>query len=376
MKITYIFVTGRKNRIEKIQDYAKEMFYGYDYFSKKYQDTHIIELTETNTRYSNLFGFIDKVINKISKLPFNMKPLTNKKNINLLKNSDYVVATNDRLALSSLPMLIYSKFKNKNINFTFFVMGLLEAKKINLFQKITAKFLLKVLFKFSDNLIFLGENEYQRAIKLFPKYKNKFHFHPFMIDFDFWSLENNTKKKDGILFVGNDSNREFEKVLKIAKILKHINFTFVTKYFRLHNTEINLSNVKVIDGSWGNQKISDEELRLLYSESKLVILPLKNSIQPSGQSVALQSMCLNTPVMISETDGFWDNKNFRHKKNIMFVQNNNLDNWIREINELYNNDKLLNEVSSNAFEVIKKTYTQDIFMENLFNIMNLDNTNI
>ena len=52
----------------------------------------------------------------------------------------------------------------------------------------------------------------------------------------------------------------------------------------------------------------------MYENSKLTIVPLKNSIQPSGQSVSLQSMSMNTPVIITKTDGFWDSKYFRHKK--------------------------------------------------------------
>ena len=40
----------------------------------------------------------------------------------------------------------------------------------------------------------------------------------------------------------------------------------------------------------------------------MTIIPLKNSIQPSGQSVALQSMACGTPVVITETFGFWDKK--------------------------------------------------------------------
>ena len=38
-------------------------------------------------------------------------------------------------------------------------------------------------------------------------------------------------------------------------------------------------------------------------ESKITIIPLKNTLQPSGQSVALQSMANGTPVLISKTDG-------------------------------------------------------------------------
>ena len=69
----------------------------------------------------------------------------------------------------------------------------------------------------------------------------------------------------------------------------------------------------------GNNFISDNEIKSLYQNALLTILPLKNSYQPSGQSVALQSMSMGTPVIISNTEGFWDIKSFENNKNIKFV---------------------------------------------------------
>ena len=52
----------------------------------------------------------------------------------------------------------------------------------------------------------------------------------------------------------------------------------------------------------------------VYKKSGLTIIPLKNSYQPSGQSVTLQSMAVGTPVMITKTDGFWDLNSFANNK--------------------------------------------------------------
>ena len=64
----------------------------------------------------------------------------------------------------------------------------------------------------------------------------------------------------------------------------------------------------MINGSWNDETISDAEIREIYEKSRLTIVPLKNSIQPSGQSVTLQSLSVGTPVIITKTDGFWDEK--------------------------------------------------------------------
>ena len=44
---------------------------------------------------------------------------------------------------------------------------------------------------------------------------------------------------------------------------------------------------------------------------------MKDSLQPSGQSVTLQSMSLGIPVLISKTVGFWDFSKFRDEENII-----------------------------------------------------------
>ena len=60
------------------------------------------------------------------------------------------------------------------------------------------------------------------------------------------------------------------------------------------------ANSSILKGSWGNPAINDLELRKLYRSAKLTIIPLKESLQPSGQSVALQSIACGTPVLITK----------------------------------------------------------------------------
>lgn len=371
MKITYLFVTGRKSRIENIDTYAREMFYGYDYFASKYQDTKIIELHDRKQFSNKLYFFIDRVINKLTVLPFNMNNVTSKENLNIIFRSDHLIISNDRLAFSSLPMILLSKIMRKKVKVTFFAMGLFAERKRNIFQKILSKQLLKTIFKYTDNVVFLGKIEYEIANKKFSKFKEKFHFIPFAVDYDFWKInkEHENIEKEHILFVGNDTNREFEKMVQIASILKDKKFTFVSKHYRIKNIKVELDNVEIIDGSWGNQKISDIELKQLYQESKLVVIPLKESNQPSGQSVTLQSMSCGTPVMITKTKGFWDPVSYSHLKNIYFVENNTVDNWVRAINEVFDDDSLLNKISNNGLQTIELRYTLHNFNKKIENII-------
>mgnify|MGYP001455322035 FL=1 len=122
-----------------------------------------------------------------------------------------------------------------------------------------------------------------------------------------------------------------------------------------------MKNVEVLDGQWGSDKITDLDLKKIYQNSRITIIPLKESTQPSGQSVALQSMSMGIPVIISKTEGFWDKENFFDNENILFIQKNNLEEWTEKIENLYNNEKLIKQVSEVSIATIKKNFKLEHF---------------
>ena len=132
-------------------------------------------------------------------------------------------------------------------------------------------------------------------------------------------------------------------------------FIFVTENNFLINTT--LTNVEIINGSWGNSAISDLKLLEIYCKAKLVILPLLNTLQPSGQSVSLQAMSVGIPVMISLTDGFWDIDKFSNFENIMFVENSSTETWIDLINNIFEDTELLNTISKNGKVLVNEQYS-------------------
>ena len=215
-------------------------------------------------------------------------------------------------------------------------------------------------------MIFLGKGEYKNAESDFPRFKEKFLFIPFCVDNKFWSKEKigeNNTQRDSILFIGNDGNRDYEKVIEIANSLSELNFNLITNYS--FEEKLIPKNVSLIKGSWNENLLTDEEIREYYANALVTILPLHDTYQPSGQSVTLQSMALGTPVIITETEGFWDINNFENKENIVFVENNDIKNWINEIKNLIVNEKLRNNISKNSIDTIEKFYKQEYFNKTL-----------
>ena len=106
-------------------------------------------------------------------------------------------------------------------------------------------------------------------------------------------------------------------------------------------------------------------MRDYYKESFLTILPIKNTIQPSGQSVTLQSLAVGTPILISNFDGFWDPSRFSNNENIFFIDSFDIDTWIKKIEEIFYDQVRLKKISKNGKNLVKKYYNLEKFTEKL-----------
>lgn len=369
--LTFVFVSGRKDLYMNDLIEAREHFYTLPLYDKQKYNINVIEFESDDSKKNNFLYAIDRIFNKFLSLPFYMHKLTNKKNYKILKKSDHIFLINESTGFSVLPMVrALNLFKKSNAKVHMFVMGLyskkLKYKKFKFLQNFVINFLVNSL----DNLFFLGKGELERAKKIKNNHE-KFHFVSFSIDQDFWTSNTSSdlRNKEKIIFVGNDGNRDTKLLLEIAKFFNNFEFIFVSKLESLKNIE--LDNVKVLGDGWGKEGLNDKELKSLYLDARLTILPLKESSQPSGQSVALQSMSLGTPVLISETEGFWDKDLFRDNKEIFFISDNSLNGWIYKIKDLYDNLELLEKVSINATNLVREKLNLNEFHKTVKTIINL-----
>ena len=372
-KITFVFQTGRKKKLKSNEKFAKDMFYTYFNFSEEFE-TEIIEFRNFKHTPINKFFLIfeREVIRRFFKIPAYWVFLTSKENFLKLKSSDAIILSTNRVASSVLPMLLLIKLIKRKVNVTFFVLGLYASlPKFKIFR-IFQSFYYFLLFSVANNILFIGEGEYEHAIKKNKWFKKKFHYAPFGIDLSFWKNNKNDiefENKKGILFVGNDSNRSFETVIQLSRQLKEYEFTFVTN--EIFEEDVG-SNVTLHNGSWGSPALSDSELKELYQKSKLTIIPLKDTIQPSGQSVALQSMAAGTPVLITDIEGLWDKRNLINNENIVLLNSNDIEEWKSKILKLYPDSNKLSNISKNGVECVTKNFDMDNFYKQIKdNIPNL-----
>lgn len=364
-KISYVFKSGRLQRLGRDIQYPTEFYYSLEYFQNKYPNLNIIEDTDAlNKKYI----FIDKILQK-TKLPIYLSKIKNKENLNIIKNSDIVFSTNPGLAITLSPFIKRYK-KKKKIKFVTINSGIftnIYGSKIG--EGKLKNFFVTMFLKVIDVIIFTSKSEYRVISNLYKDFNGKFLHQSFSIDTDFWNTPKvKSEYKNGVMFIGNDGNRDFSKVIAIANNLPDIEFKFVTN--QIDESERLGKNITLIKGDWNKNILTDLEMKDLYKNSRLVFLPIKDQLVASGQSVAMQSMAMGTPVIISKTVGFWDYENFIDNKNIFLLEDESINSWVNRINEIYNNFGLLDEVSKNGHDLILNKFNLNVFNHKLEEIFN------
>lgn len=361
--ITYIYGQGRKEKLESEEIlFGKEFFYGYPYFKEKNYKLNIVEATTQDfkkIRY-RLLKEIDKFLSKITKLTFYSNMLITRKNLYVMFNSKNLITSNHGNGNSlSIIVLIMKIFKK--INFITIVSGLFNLQQTNYLIRFFRFIFLNIYLYSVDFIVFTNRSEYELASKYFQSFKSKFICLPFCIDENYWkriSAYNPSTRKQ-ILFIGNNGHRDFQLAIEIAQNLPEYKFKFITN--KIFPKQIKSQNVELVKGDWNYIYLTDDEIKEEYDKSKIVIMPLKNSIVSAGQSVGLQAAAMGVPLVISETIGFWDKDNYTDNKDIVFVKENNLNTWIEVIVDLYQNEEKLKNISNNSIALIEKFYKLNNF---------------
>lgn len=344
--ITYIFNEGRKNIIEN-PEFSKEFIYFFDLLNSEFADVNFIELNEDHKSFFNkVLKLLEKVLYKFYKVPFFGNKILDFNNFRRLFNSDHIILSTENIGFSlTLPLYFIKLFKKPKVSI--FLMGVSNFVDVD-----KSKNFINRMFHICDNLIFLSIGEKEKISKLFTKHSHKMHYIPFSIDINFWKKDfHPASEKEFILFNGNDQQRDFEFLDNLISKLPDYKFLIISNSF-----ETKSQNVKIISTDIRNPKITDKLLRELYSSSYLSLIPLKQTHQPSGQSVAIQSMAMGVPVIITETNGFWDKGLFENCENIFFL-GSDINEWINLINDLKKNKTKQIKISNNARKTIEENYS-------------------
>jgi glycosyltransferase involved in cell wall biosynthesis len=268
------------------------------------------------------------------------------------KNVDLIFCINDPISLS---ILFCKKF--------FF----LKSKVITLFQSLTErnlkfyknniilKYMFRSLLNSSDQILVLSEsakNELQNYIGIDA---GKIMVFDFGVDINFWTFKQ-TKKEDNdyILSVGNDMNRDFQTL--INSLASYYKIKIVTKQ-KIVNENVEIYN-----------NVTDIELRNLYQNARIVVIPSKKVMtESSGLSSTLQSMACGTPVVASFSLPF--KEIFDDRTDILFFEPNNCESLKKIVDNYWNNSAELSNISKNAYEILKNKRNTKNMLKQIENII-------
>ena len=125
---------------------------------------------------------------------------------------------------------------------------------------------------------------------------------PFGVDDRFWTPQPEGASDGGyVLSIGNDWRRDYA-TLAAAWRPEYPPLKIVTRL----PVPASDGTVEVVAGDWNRQILSDAEVRELFRGALFVVLPLTDTIQPSGQSACLQAMACGKAVVISDIAGLFD----------------------------------------------------------------------
>jgi len=362
-KVLYVYTSGREIRNSK--EKPKEFFYGYFNLKKENLDVAFIEIDKLFSKilYFSITYWILKIKDTyiLKKFGIGLRGHMMFQHKKYFEKFDYIIGTNDSI---SLGLSDIKKKYNLNYKIIYLNMGLtskLQDLKNNNFKYYKkARNIIETKLIKIEKVISVGEGEYLFFKKHFNKLKNKFKFTPFGIDHKFWSNYKGNNKKKFVLFVGSDSNRDFKMMIKISKNLPHTKFVFVTSRIKLDECN---SNVTLYSGSFKKPNISDSQLRKLYNQAYLTVIPVKkNTLMTSGQSVCMQAMSANCLVLTSKFPGLWDLKNLINKKNILITEHNT-ESFCKIIIDVIKKDKP--QIRKNAEKFIINKCSLKVFSNSL-----------
>lgn len=189
--------------------------------------------------------------------------------------------------------------------------------------------------------IFFGPAEVEPVRQAFGLPEGRLYPGQFGIDLRFWTPDQQPRETY-VLAIGNDAQRDYGVLVEAARRIQ----APVRIVTRLALPEPLPANVSLIRGSWHAEAFTDQELRELYRRAACVVTPLRESLQPSGQSVTLQAMACGAPVVLTRTGGLWNPDGLRDGENVSLVAPGDADAMAAAVGRLAGNAREASRLGS------------------------------
>jgi glycosyltransferase involved in cell wall biosynthesis len=349
MAFAYLFKSGRRERLENITTHGPtEFFFGYPQLRASGLDVDLLQDNDfgLDKRPVLLWRAINHLTWVALGLPFwaTYRLAQYDARACLRKYRAILVTTNSfGISLALLKRLGLCKPR-----VVFIAMGLIETAPPLPVRWFYGHILRHV------TLAVISRPEREHLAALFPKISVC--YVPFGVDHCFWTPGDRGAQGDYVLSIGNDSHRDYATLIHAWRS----NFPELRIVTRLTILTPLPANIKVISGDWRTQVLSDEDIRNMVQGSRFVVVPIRDTIQPSGQSACLQAMACGKAVILSETEGLWDRALMVHGKSCLLVPCGSPVALRTEISNLLANQNRAEEIGRAARQVVEEHLNVDV----------------
>ncbi len=318
MKIAFVYLPGRLQRLDAFADSAipslehheyqpTEFYYGAFELRNKGHSVALFEVNEKPRR--SFVKFFAEILLRKKYLP--VKTYTGIIDavfflLPQLSKFDVVIATTPGIAFSLAIWKMLGRFDRPVVAIQ---CGILNYS-LNRPRVLLTRKLMRSMW---SQLYGVGELAEMKRVYEVPA--DRIEVNCFGVDTSFWTPGEDGLEEEYVLAIGNDALRDFDTLIEAAK-KSSIRVILITKRPLPEHLP---DTVEVISGAWNSRELDDIALRDLYQRAMAVAVPLRPSLQPSGQSVTLQAMACGRPVILSKTQGIWEREALVHRGNVFFV---------------------------------------------------------
>lgn len=344
--VLFLFKSGRRERLAADSNGPTEFFYGYVELRKSGQSVDMVD--------ENAFGFdqpldpVWKVLSLASTALFGVHAWAvhrfNRRR-DLLAATHAIVAVNNSYGIA----LAYLKMRGRlPANVVFLAMGLIGTNPRPLVRMIYKRILPHV------QLAVISRSEQEHLAAMFPLAEP--HYIPFGVDHRFWIPGSQDDFGDYVLSVGNDPHRDYGTLVD-AWMTEFPQLKIVTK---LPIPDHGPKNIEIVAGDWRTQRLNDGELRDMVQRSRLVVIPVRETLQPSGQSACLQAMACGKAVILSDIAGLWDRNLMRSGHNCILVPPGDTQALHHAVRSLLNEPDRAAAIGQAARSTVERHFNVDI----------------
>lgn len=343
--VMFLFKAGRRERLAASSEGPTEFFYGYVELRNSGLSVDMIDenafgiaqpigafwraLSLASTAISGVHAW---AVHRFSRRRY------------LLDTARTIVAVNNSYGLALAYLKSHGSLRS---NVVFLAMGLTGTNTQLLVRSVYARILPHV------KLAVISKAEQQHLAAMFPHLEP--HYLPFGVDHRFWIPGPADNTADYVLSVGNDPHRDYGTLVNAWTA----NFPHLRIVTRLPMPDHTPKNIEVVAGDWRTQRLNDIDLRTMVQRSRLIVIPVRETLQPSGQSACLQAMACGKAVILSDIAGLWDRDLMRDGENCVLVPPDNTEALRHAIRSLLDEPDRAAAIGRAARSTVEKHFNVD-----------------